>query len=407
MPEDASATYRGFRNQALYALYRLLTDPRSDECIYRPEGAEDLAVFDSQMRLVEVVQLKDYSSELAQSHFKPKSDDGFFARLNRRRKEHPDCATKLASFGPLGPEFDGALKNEAKHRPNFIGKLCRSNASISSADATAMLDALKNNIVRPIATELHAAVITALQGTTVGGELDRSVELLMFWIFEASEKRRDLTRQGLLLQLERVGKYLLALRDTSAEWGVSIAPITSTALTPDEVTGLVAEYRRRVQARWEHVVAGADCIRIERLCEVHKQFQQRSVVIIRGASGQGKSTVGWRYVHDYCAEGLRFHVRLVEGREHALRIANALSSHVRRLNLKAVAYLDVSPSDSGWSELVRELVAAGLRVLIAVREEDFRRANVAVGDFDYSEVVWNGLPRRKPKRFFLPFDQTN
>lgn len=400
MPEDASATYRGFRNQALYALYRLLTDVRSEEHIYRPEGAEDLALFDSKMRMVEVIQVKDYSSELAQSHFKPKSNDGFFARLNRRRKEHPDCRTKLASFGPLGPEFDGALKGEVKHRSNFIGKLCRNNASISPADAAEMLDALKNNVVRPVAEELQASVITALHATNVGGELDRSVELLMFWVFDASEKQRDLTRQGLLLQLERIGKYLAALRDTSTEWGVSIAPITSIALTPEEAARHVDEYRRGVQARWEHIVAGADCIRDERLREIQKHFQQRAVVIIRGASGQGKSTVGWRYVHDYCAEGLRFHVRLVEGREHAQRIANALSSHVRRLNVKAVAYLDLSPSDSGWGELVPELVAAGLKVLIAVREEDFRRANVAVGDFDYSEVVLERVTKKEAEAIF-------
>jgi hypothetical protein len=97
---------------------------------------------------------------------------------------------------------------------------------------------------------------------------------------------------------------------------------------------------------------------------------------------------------------LRFHVRLVEGREHALRIANALGGHVKRLNLKAVAYLDVSPSDAGWSELVRALVVAGLKVLIAVREEDFRRANIAVGDFDYSEVVLDSVTKDEAEQIF-------
>jgi len=247
---------------------------------------------------------------------------------------------------------------------------------------------------------LRNSVLSALQGTNVGGELEHSVELLMFWVFDASEKQRDLTRQGLLAQLGRIGNYLVALRDTSAEWGVSVTPIRSMTFAPDESARWIAEYRRGVQARWEHVVAGADCIRTERLHEVHKHFEHRPVVIIRGASGQGKSTVGWRYVNDYCAEGLRFHVRLVEGREHAQRIANALGSHVRRLNLKAVAYLDVSPTDSGWTELVRELVSAGLKVLIAVREEDFRRANIAVGDFDYSEVVLEKITKEEAEAIF-------
>jgi hypothetical protein len=400
LSDDASATYRGFRNQALYVLSRLLTDARSDERIYRPEGTEDLAVFDSEMRLVEAVQVKDHSNELAQSHFNPKSNEGFFGRLNRRRREHPDCTTKLASFGPLGPEFRGALNGEKKQRASFVDKLCRSNPKISSAEATAMLDDLKNNVLHPIVADLYASVVAALTETIVGGELERSVELLMFWVFDASEKQRDLTRQGLLLQLDRIGKYLAALRDISAEWNVSIAPITAVPLNNEEAARLVAEYRRGVQARWEHVVAGADWLRAELLHEVHKHFERRSVVIIRGASGQGKSTLGWRYIHEYCVDGLRFHVRLVKDREHALRVANALSSHVRKLNLKSVVYLDVSPSDSGWSELVRELVAAGLKVLIAVREEDFRRANIAVGDFDYSEVVLERVTKQEAEAIF-------
>ena len=404
MSEDTSATYRGFRNQALYALHRLLTDAGASERIYRPEAAEDLAVFDSRMQLIEVVQVKDYSSDLALSALKPKSPTGFFARLSRRRKEHPNCTTKLASFGPLGPELDGAIKNgvkeEVKHRSNVIAKLCGDNPTISTAQANAMLDELRGNVTHPSAADLMAAVMQALQGTNVAGELECSVGLLMQWVFEASEKQQDLTRQGLLLQLERIGSYLAGLRDTSAEWSVSVFPLKALSLDEDEATRLIAEYRQGIQARWEHIVAGADCGRIERLQEIHREMQRQPVVIVRGASGQGKSTLGWRYLFDFCAEGVRFHISLVNGREHAMKIANALGEHVRRLNLRAVAYLDVSPSDTGWSELIRELVASGLKVLITVREEDFRRANIAVGDFAYSEVVLDRVTKEEAERIF-------
>src|SRR5439155_93553 len=42
----ASSTYRGYRKQALYVLWRLLTDADGESRAYRPEGDEDLAIFD-------------------------------------------------------------------------------------------------------------------------------------------------------------------------------------------------------------------------------------------------------------------------------------------------------------------------------------------------------------------------
>ncbi len=398
--EGASATYRGYRNQALYVLARLLTDTNSEQRIYRPEGAEDLAVFDSSQRLVEVVQVKDYSSDLALSHFKPSRPDGFFARFKRRRINHPHCVTRLASFGLLGPELSGAIAGDAPHRKSVVRKLHSEKSPITDVEAAEMLDALRGQIERPVASDLRAAVLAKLEGTIAGGHAQSTLELLMYWVFDASENQRDLTRSGLLLQLERIGAYLAALRDSSQEWEISVRPVRHVTLTQEDTNRLRHEYRQGVQAQWEHILADADCSRAERLQEIHRQLQFRPIVIVRGASGQGKSSLGWRYLHDYCAEGLRFHVRLVDGREHALRVANALRAHVTRLRLQAVVYLDLSPADTGWPELVRELVLAGLKVLVTVREEDFRRAGLAVGDFDYTELVLDGVTRAEAEPIF-------
>lgn len=398
--EGASATYRGYRNQALYVLARLLTDANSEQRIYRPEGAEDLAVFDSSQRLVEVVQVKDYSSDLALSHFKPSRPDGFFARFRRRRINHPHCVTRLASFGPLGPELSGAIAGDARHRTSVVRKLLSEKSPITDAEATEMLDALRGQIERPVASDLRAAVLAKLEGTIAGGHAQSTLELLMYWVFDASENQHDLTRAGLLLQLERIGAYLAALRDSSQEWEISVRPVRHVTLTQEDTNRLRHEYRQGVQAQWEHILADADCSRAERLQEIHRRLQFRPILIVRGASGQGKSSLGWRYLHDYCAEGLRFHVRLVEGREHAMRVANALRAHVTRLQLQAVVYLDLSPADTGWPDLVRELALAGLKVLVTVREEDFRRAGLAVGDFDYTELVLDGVTRAEAEPIF-------
>ncbi|WP_404309845.1 hypothetical protein [Neorhodopirellula lusitana] len=378
----------------------MLTDENSDRQIYRPEGSEDLAIFDAQQRLIEAVQVKDYSSDLALSHFKPSRSVGFFARFKVRQIEHPDCDTRLASFGALGPEFCGAISGDSKHRGSVIEKLTKANISLSSGDVVGMLDDLQDQVEFPSTKQLRANVLTALEGTIAGGHAESSLELLLYWVFDASENQRDLTRSDLLLQLQNIGDYLAALRDTSHEWGVTVRPVVEVALSEPEKERWTREYRQGVQARWEHIQAEADFPRADRLNQIHRQLQQSAIVIVRGASGQGKSSLGWRYLYDFCAKGLRFHVRLVEGREHALRVANALRAHVLRLRLQAVVYLDVSPSDTGWPELVRELASFGLKVLVTIREEDYRRAGVAVSDFDFSEVMLDGVTRSEAEPIY-------
>ena len=57
-----------------------------------PEGGEDLAVFNGPQELVEVVQVKDYTSSLSLSDFKPSSPYGFFARMRTRMDEYPQLS---------------------------------------------------------------------------------------------------------------------------------------------------------------------------------------------------------------------------------------------------------------------------------------------------------------------------
>lgn len=50
--DDAAATLRGFRSQALYVLHRVLTDPRRWELTFISEGDEDVAVWDANSRQI-------------------------------------------------------------------------------------------------------------------------------------------------------------------------------------------------------------------------------------------------------------------------------------------------------------------------------------------------------------------
>jgi hypothetical protein len=377
-----------------------LTDADRESLVYRPEGDEDLAVFDGAGHLLEVVQVKDYSSPLALSDFKPESSDGFFARMATRRAEYPNCQVFLASFGPLGRELEGAFGHPGAERDSVARKLNAKNPRLSTKDAQELLEALNGRIRRPIEDQIRREIAATLAPTIAGLHGDTAVELLLYWIFDASERQRTLTRSILAQQLERIGAYLSALRDHSSEWNISVGPLQDEALMPTHRDSLRESYRKGVQATWRHILAGADCSRPKRLAEVHEKLATQPAVVIRGASGQGKSSLAFRYLREYCADGLRFHVRFVDGRTQAVRIANALRDHILALRLPAVVLLDLSPSDSGWMELVQDLTNAAIKVLVTVREEDFHRAGMLSSDLSVAEVSLDAVTREEAEDIY-------
>ena len=62
--------------------------------------------------------------------------------------------------------------------------------------------------------------------------------------------------------------------------------------------------------------------------------------------------------------------------------------------------LDLSPSDSGWMELVQELTNAGIKVLVTVREEDFHRAGLLTSDMSVAEVALDALTREEAEEIY-------
>jgi len=207
MSDSASASLRGFRKQTIYILYRIITED-DENVIFHPESAEDLAIYRSG-ELVEVIQVKDYSGTLSFSDLTT-----FFQRLQQRRKKHPRCVTKIASFGEIGPELHGALNTKAdshsRHRKKVGDKLDLLVPGVKEKEWTQLLEELGNQIEHPVLSHLEETIIEELAGTIVAADRGTSVELLTSWVLDASEHKRAMTRHDLILQLTTIGTYLAA-----------------------------------------------------------------------------------------------------------------------------------------------------------------------------------------------------
>lgn len=94
---------------------------------------------------------------------------------------------------------------------------------------------------------------------------------------------------------------------------------------------------------------------------------------MHGASGQGKTALAYRYLHDFVPESWRFDIRLIESRTRALSVVQALIGHLGAIGVPAYVYVDVPPGEQFWLELVKALAGFSLvRIIVTIREEDGR-----------------------------------
>lgn len=369
----------------------LTSDPAEDR-IYAPEGAEDLYIYDAQGALCEAVQVKDYTAALTFSHFEPKKANSFFYRVHRRLTEAPKGANTLATYGPLGPELSDSLGPKAAKLATAAKKLSDYHAEIpvpegstrpvfTSADGERVLQTIEVRSVTEV--DLTGEVLAKIKPSVAGMDPQAAFELLLFWTYLASEHRTRLSRSALWQKLRHIGAALAALRSHHQEWHRTIVELPDEVISAEERGKLAASYGAGVQATWRHILAEVDVRREGRLAELKAKFERSNVLLVHGASGQGKSTLAYRYLHDFCPGPWRFQVTMLDGREHALNVCLALEAQANVLQLPVHVLVDVAPNDIGWPDLVARLARnPSIKVLVVIREEDFRRAQ-----FDASSVA--------------------
>ena len=409
---DATPAYRGYRLQALYTLSRVLE--QAEGLVYQPEGKEDLAVFRADQELIEIIQVKQRSQNLNLSTFEPEKKDSFFNRVAAELKTTPDARVLIVVFGSVGPELEKAVAEDGQDRARVAGKIAK-HKFLSESEAAHLFGKIQFVLVDE--DDLRRRVYAALEGSLAGGDPDSAFELLSYWLYVCAERKTKITRDDVIRRINAAGRFAASREAHLKEWFTSIVPLEDKAagatLGRDELSD---EFYRGVSTRYEHVLAGLDVVRPQKLLEIAAKFSDKRVVIVHAASGQGKTTLAYRYLHEYFPREWRFRVRSVAGREQALSVALALTAHADAIGVPLAVYIDVLPQDRDWTELVRQLSShRNIRVLVTVREEDWRRASVAVTGFEFGEVelsfdqteaeaIYESLVRKRPPANTLDFE---
>jgi hypothetical protein len=381
---DATAALRGYRLQALYTLGRILNQ-HGDSLIFQPEGVEDLAVYSASNQLLEIVQVKQRTSNLVLSSFKPDKPNSFVYRVSSELDNAPGIKVTIIAFGSVGPELQQALEDDEGSQIKVATKIA-SYGYLSEAKAKIVLE--KVTLTLADETLLMASVYKALEESLPGVDPDSAFELLRDWIYVCGENRTSITRTDVIDRINKVGQFIVARAAHKMEWFTSIIPLEDKLSDdPEFQLQLAREFYQGISARYEHILASLDVVRSERLAEIVEAFRENRLVIIHAASGQGKSTLAYRYLRDYVPSQWRFRIAALASREQALRVALAVSQHAIAIGIPLVLYIDVLPRNTEWSELVRELnTHPNIRVLVTIREEDWRRSTISGSELPFKAI---------------------
>lgn len=391
--DDPTATYRGYRRQALYCLYRLFDDGLSDDTVIQPEGNEDLEIQNHSGQRLEVVQVKDYSANLTASHFKT----SFYNRISDLCATDASVAIKIVSFGPIGPELLMAYDNDQDTPTRPLNTLTKDREEsdkdgnkkiikgLSEEKAKEVFKRIEIEIVDEDTLTQH--VIEKLNATMTSGNPEVAFENLMWWLIASAEGQKRLTRSQTIDKLTQLGKFIAHRNAHAQEWNVSIKPIESASPDAQTREKLSQEFFQGGRVRAKHVAAGLDVPRDRAIASIHEAFQRKDVVILRGASGQGKTTLAYRYLLDWAPSDFRYQVEKAASLEHARLMAAAIAAHADIIDVPSMIYIDVRPGDNWWVEIVRELAGInGIRVLVTIREEDWFRSRVSAEDFAFADI---------------------
>jgi hypothetical protein len=407
----ASAALKGYRLQHLYSLFRILGDDASPPRQFQLEGTEDLEIFDDAGRLLEAIQVKARSSAPLTPSALTSRGESFFRRAVERLERDPASRQRVISFGDVGPSL---LALASHDEPTDEQRAVLEHLGVPVDRIDAFRTAF--DVEQVDEDEIERDVLQRLAETVTAGNPQVAFLYLSGWMFLQMEERRRLTAADVRERLLAVGRFIKEAQVYAEEWFTTIVPLEDHAIDDAHRERLVRDFYEGVSARFEHILAGVDVSRAEKVQEIEAAFQKSNVVIVHGASGQGKTALAYRYLADAKPSTWRFRVRELENIPHARRVALALRSHADAIGVPIIVWLDVTPQDTAWTRVVEELEPlVNTRVLVTIREEDWTRARNAGATLRHADVglkldeaegrgIFEDLQRYRVSQQFLDFE---
>jgi hypothetical protein len=418
-----AANVRGVRFQLLYFALRSfdLYDPELDAATIIGEGLEDI-----DLRRVrsghEYVQVKHFGNPLDWSRIAGVISS--FQEVAAVDASGHFTLVTNASFAGEAASLNNHLKgrlSRALQPPSLHAKtlaklqrLFAPAAGPSSSARSAENFLARFRMVRitedEVVARLYAAVIEHW-GVTSGNE-ELFVLALVNELTSRSGNRLEVSRQDLETVRLRVEEHVArgpinpAVRDGCvSQLQFPRGEDRDRDFGPNTLIRSRTDYYDGRAARPDHIAAELDIRRPQTIQRIEEVLDRASVCAVVASSGQGKSTLAYRYAHDAFPEAARVEVKVCQDEEQVGQIVTYLRAR-SRLGIPLLVIVDnLGYRTRLWYRLAAAMADAPVSFVVTAREEDwFRYRGNTVGftwdivrpqlDFDEARQIYDNLRQR-------------
>lgn len=396
---SAISALKGYRTQFLYSLHYILSS-LSDDFIYRLEGEEDLDVLNNNGKLLYAIQLKNLGKPITLSDILSDSKTSFIKRfLDNYRHSIPI----LVSYGKISED----LKSWTGHKDSISEKekFNLKKYKISSEDWKIVKN--KTQFLE-VNEELVASEVEKLIKDNFT-EVDPipTIGYLLYWLQFIAEKQQPITKKDFYNKVQDFAKYLSERIAIHNQYGLVLKPLHKISTDDVDRQQLEKEFYNATLTRYEHILLGLDVNREKHLKKIDEELQANNAVMVKGASGQGKTALLYSYVHKYINHWLSFELNIQQDPVITQKSIQAIASICEKLDIPTVFIINVTPNTTEWVKIIKESShLKNIKFLVAIRNEDWYRASAVGIEFEYKEIDLS-LTKEEAEIIYLKLNEKN
>jgi hypothetical protein len=391
---------RGIRYQMLYSLLRAfdLYNGENSKTALRLEGIEDLDLIGFHYPS-EYVQVK--SSDKSWNWSKIKEPLANF--LEVQRSDH-NCKFIIAVNFPLTGDLEKlaqleSLENNEKERikKQFFKLCCDEKIGASKIESEHLLSQLEIISISEAKIWQELKIVVTKNFNLGSNAVETYISTFIAKFLEWAKDRKTVTR----IDMENIRGCVGEALSRETEFQAYGQGLINKVIWKEDETP--TDFFDGKGTRSGHIALKLDIDRPTWREEIDLALNTSNICILRSSSGQGKSTLLYRYAYETRSPENIFTLRIAETPEQVEVIRNYLQFRAG-LNLPILLLIDdVRWQTRLWASVAQQCTALGIKVLVTIRDEDWQR--FAQESLINYEVLDLALELEEAKQIFQQFQE--